>query len=412
MQTVLTILSTIAIMANTLSSEAKPVEMTYITSPDTETVSSGITPTSFSKIVSFDRTVFDFGDILLSDGPVKCSFTAKNISSKPIVIYNVVSSCGCTEVKWTREPILPGKTGRISATYSNDEGAYPFDKTLTVYISDIKKPIILRLRGVSHSKKLSLNQMYGTAFGDLAFKDADIKCGNLEQGQQKSGEVTIANLGSNPAKISFDDVTPGLKLIVSPNPIPSRSTAKMTYTITASKDKWGRNYYYATPLVDGKSYKATVTDSAEEEADSERGAMNATDLNPLLGEGKSQIGIWAFTKENFGDLSQDEIDNGSEPLFSASTCSFGKMKRGKTIDAVFKGSNQGKNTFVVHKVDSDSPNTYNYYFPNVKPGANAHCKVRFSTANLPKGETLVILTLTTNSPLRPVINLYITGWII
>lgn len=412
MHTVLTILSAISIMANTSTFEVKTIGMLEVSTSDTESISKGVEPTSFSRIISFDRTVFDFGDILLSDGPVRCSFIAKNISSKPIVIYNVISSCGCTEVKWSREPILPGKTGKISATYSNDEGAYPFDKTLTVYVSDIKKPIILRLRGVSHNKKLSLNQMYGTAFGDLAFKDADIKCGNLEQGQEKSSEVTIANLGGNPIKISFENITTGLKLTVNPNPIPAKSTAKMTYTITSSREKWGRNYYYATPLVDGKSYKAIVTDSGKEETDSERGAMNATDLNPQLGKGKSQIGIWAFTKENFGDLTQDQIDNGSEPIFSASNCSFGKMKRGKTIDAVFNVTNQGKSTLIVHKVDSDNPSTYNYYFPNLKPGAKGHYRLRLSTANLPKGETLVILTLTTNSPLRPVINLYITGFII
>ena len=51
----------------------------------------------FGGVVEFDKTVHDFGDILQSDGPVSCSYSVKNISNEPLVIYNVVSSCGCTE---------------------------------------------------------------------------------------------------------------------------------------------------------------------------------------------------------------------------------------------------------------------------------------------------------------------------
>lgn len=52
----------------------------------------------------------------------------------------------------------------------NDEGPYPFDKTLTVYMSGLKKPVVLRLRGVVHEKKLSLNELYPQRRGSLALK--------------------------------------------------------------------------------------------------------------------------------------------------------------------------------------------------------------------------------------------------
>ena len=71
--------------------------------------------------LEIDKTVHNFGDILLGSGPVSCTFTVKNTGSKPAVIYNVTSSCGCTDVNWTKEPLMPGKTGKISVTYTNDE---------------------------------------------------------------------------------------------------------------------------------------------------------------------------------------------------------------------------------------------------------------------------------------------------
>jgi Protein of unknown function (DUF1573). len=105
------------------------------------------------EVVEFDRTVHDFGDISVNDGPVTCTFTVKNIGKEPIAIYEVVTSCGCTDAQWTREPLQPGKTGTITGTYKNEDGPVPFDKTLTVYIAGVSKPVILRMRGVVHEKK-------------------------------------------------------------------------------------------------------------------------------------------------------------------------------------------------------------------------------------------------------------------
>jgi hypothetical protein len=37
--------------------------------------------------------------------------------------------------------------------------------------------------------------------------------------------------------------------------------------------------------------------------------------------------------------------------------------------------------------------------------------VDIDTSDMPEGEMLTIVTLTTNSPLRPIVNLFIAGWI-
>ena len=38
-------------------------------------------------IAEFDKTVHDFGDIMLSDGEQNCKFKVKNISAKPMLIH-------------------------------------------------------------------------------------------------------------------------------------------------------------------------------------------------------------------------------------------------------------------------------------------------------------------------------------
>ena len=308
----------------------------------------------FGGIVRLDRTIHDFGDIMVSDGPVTAIFKAENVSSAPMVIYNVVSSCGCTDVEWTRQPLKPGETGSIKATYKNDEGGYPFDKTLTVYFSGVKQPVILHLRGESHTKKVSLNEMYPAKFGNLGLKSVDIKGGNLSQGQQKSGEVKVANLGQKPMKVSFTDVSEGLSVSVDPNPVPARSTATMSFTVTSDRNHWGLNYYYATPVVDGKVYKAVVASSAT--ASSRDDALNVkSQPNPLLGTGSEKVGIFTVTKEDFSSWSKEERDRGSQPMADVSTFEIGKVRKGTKVEAVFGISNLGKSTLRIHKVDTDTP---------------------------------------------------------
>jgi hypothetical protein len=97
----------------------------------------------------FDKTIHDFGTVSIKDGARSCTFTVKNVGDEPLTILSAIPSCGCTGIKWTRESIKPGHSGVIEAVYSNEDGPYPFDKTITVYLSDIKKPVILHLRGVA-----------------------------------------------------------------------------------------------------------------------------------------------------------------------------------------------------------------------------------------------------------------------
>lgn len=339
------------------------------------------TRTTVANAVEFDKTVHDFGDIMLSDGPQSCSFTVKNVSDKPLVINNVISSCGCTDVHWTREPIREGKSGKIDATFSNDQGPHPFDKTLTVYISGLRKPVILRLRGSAHDKKKSLSELFPEHIGSLGLKSREIKLGNMEQDSQRSDAVSVANLGKTPMKVSFANVSQGLDLSVSPNPVPAGGTSKIVYTVTSDRSRWGKNIYKATPVINGTAAKESIE-------------------------------ITAFTKENFASLSEAEKAAGAQPMFEASTFNFGKIKAGAAVEASFAMTNKGKKAFKAYKIDSDSPAaSVSESFPEVAPGKKATLKVRLDTSSLPKGETLIILTLTTNSPLRPIVNLFLAGYV-
>lgn len=335
--------------------------------------------------IEFDKTVHNFGDIIQDSGPVSCTFTLKNIGNKPIVIYNAVTTCGCTKAEWTKEPILPGKTGTISATYTNDEGPYPFDKSITVYLSEPQKPVVLKMRGICMKEKLPLKQTYGIHYGPLALRESYLKCGNMEQGGMKCNSVTVANISDKPIRVGFKDISEFLEIHVTPDVIPANSTAELSFCVTADRSRWGRNYYHATPVIDGKTYRNT--------------------------DGEEKITVWANTKESFEGMSDEQKSKAARPHFESSTYTFGKIRRGQTVHAEFSFKNVGSTCLNIYKVDVDAPSWSHSDIPSAKPGETVKFRVHLDTEDLPAGETLAIVSLTTNSPLRPIVNIFITGWL-
>lgn len=69
----------------------------------------------------------------IPEGPaVSFDFDFKNIGKEPIVLSTVQASCGCTTPNWSKEPILPGKSSKITATYNTQGRPGAFTKTITV----------------------------------------------------------------------------------------------------------------------------------------------------------------------------------------------------------------------------------------------------------------------------------------
>ena len=67
--------------------------------------------------LTFDTPRWDFGTIQELDGPVSHTFTGENRGDKPLVILDVVTSCGCTVPRFSKRPILPGEKTEITVTY-------------------------------------------------------------------------------------------------------------------------------------------------------------------------------------------------------------------------------------------------------------------------------------------------------
>jgi len=81
--------------------------------------------------IEFSTKVHDFGTLQEGD-PAVAEFTFTNTGKEPLIIQNVRPSCGCTTPYWSKDPIAPGKTGVIKASYGTKGRPGSFNKTVTV----------------------------------------------------------------------------------------------------------------------------------------------------------------------------------------------------------------------------------------------------------------------------------------
>jgi hypothetical protein len=95
--------------------------------------------------LAFVKEEHDFKTV--GEGPVAdYEFVFTNKGKEPIIISQVHASCGCTTPSWPKEPILPGKTASIKASYATAGRPGPFTKNITVLSNAGSK--ILTIKGV------------------------------------------------------------------------------------------------------------------------------------------------------------------------------------------------------------------------------------------------------------------------
>lgn len=98
-----------------------------------------------ADVAKFNSETIDMGK-LKQGTPTKGTFTVTNIGTEPLIIEQANPTCGCTISDYTKEPIAPGKTGVINATY-NAANAGHFDKHLTVKFAGIDEVKSITLTG-------------------------------------------------------------------------------------------------------------------------------------------------------------------------------------------------------------------------------------------------------------------------
>lgn len=80
--------------------------------------------------MAWTSTTIDFGKIEQGK-PVSAEFEFQNPTMVPLIISSVRPTCGCTIADYPKEPVPPGKSGKISVTF-NAASSGMFTKSIIV----------------------------------------------------------------------------------------------------------------------------------------------------------------------------------------------------------------------------------------------------------------------------------------
>ena len=97
--------------------------------------------------VSINSTVIDFGSFPKEEKQER-SFILTNTGKGLLVIQDIVTSCGCTKVEYSKEPVRPGERLEVKVIYEAEQAEY-FNKTITVYCNAEDSPLRLTVKGTA-----------------------------------------------------------------------------------------------------------------------------------------------------------------------------------------------------------------------------------------------------------------------
>ena len=97
--------------------------------------------------VSVNQTELDFGTFSKEEKQER-SFVLTNTGNGLLAIQDIVTSCGCTKVEYSKEPVRPGGTLEVKVTYEAEQAEY-FNKTITVYCNAEDSPLRLTVKGTA-----------------------------------------------------------------------------------------------------------------------------------------------------------------------------------------------------------------------------------------------------------------------
>ena len=87
----------------------------------------------------------DFGTIPFA-GEAHRTFRISNTGSSRLVVYDIQTSCGCTEVAYSKEPVSIGEDIEVSVVYKPDQRG-TFNKTLSIYSNGSEFPLVVTISG-------------------------------------------------------------------------------------------------------------------------------------------------------------------------------------------------------------------------------------------------------------------------
>jgi hypothetical protein len=313
----------------------------------------------------------DFGVFNEEAGPQKYDFVLSNTGREPLVIQNVVASCGCTTPEWTRQPIPAGGKGRLTAIYDPKDRPGPFNKTLSVYTNTKPEVTVIVIKGEVKPREKTVEELFTFPVGSVRFESPQLAFTNVKKTEKKIRVMPVVNTSSAPVKIEFDQLPAHLTLKANPETLKPGQKGIVEGTYDATKNaNWG----------------------------------NVSDMVKVKLNGVAQENVYYYVSanlvEDFSSMSKEAML--SAPVFKleSNAIDLGKIKGSTQNEVEFKYTNTGKNDLFIRHVKATCGCTavqQGNQGTAIKPGQSSSIKATFNSGGY-SGKVTKAIYVYTNDP--------------
>ncbi|HLN19932.1 MAG TPA: DUF1573 domain-containing protein [Bacteroidales bacterium] len=315
----------------------------------------------------------DFGTFKEEAGRQTYDFIFTNTGTQPLVIQNVVASCGCTTPEWTKQPVPPGGKAKVTAIYDPKDRPGAFNKTLSVYTNTKPEVTVLTIKGEVTPREKTVEELFTFPVAGVRFESVQLAFTNIKKNEKKIRVMQVINTSKEPVKIEFDNLPAHLQLKVNPEVLKPGQKGLVEGTYDATKNSgWGN-----------------VSDIVR------------VKLNGVPQE-NSYYYISANLVEDFSSLTKEQLANAPVFKLDATTVDLGKIKGNTQNDVEFKFVNAGKSDLFIRNVRASCGCTAiqqgNQADP-IKPGQSSSIKATFNSGSY-SGKVTKAIYVYANDPLK------------
>ena len=325
--------------------------------------------------LKFDKVEHDFGDIDETKGEVYTSFKYENVGSKPLVIYCVNTTCGCTTPVFSREPLMPGESETIKVGFDPVNQYGVTRKSIFIRANVEGGAVTLTISANVSPRPKTLEDFYPVLLSN------GVRMQDLE-----------ANFGNTPRTKTATRI---LKII---------NTSDKIVNVTASKplNKWLTAYVEQNELKPDETtnfiFKVTPNDL-------NLWGLYTADL-PVFVNGKEQYynaHVRAIFIDDFAKLNPEQRRNAPKATINSKFYHFSTVEYNKELEHSFYIKNTGKSPLEIRDVEANKSVKTVLSDTTVMPGQTAKLTVKLFSDDL--SAIAQMIRVITNDPANPVLEI-------
>jgi hypothetical protein len=336
------------------------------------------------KPLQFREESFDFGVVAEDGGPVNHEFSFTNNSGRHVKIIAVKPSCGCTTPDWSKEPVAPGKTGFIQASFNPKGRPGYFNKSLTVTTDLDANPVVLHIKGHVGSSGKPNELEFRASKGNWKLRAASFNMGKVFlKDEFVLKEFPVYNGGEKPVAYTGKYVGPEyINVMVEPSTLApgEQGVVKIGYN--------GKR----------KNAYGFQSDNVEIHTDDV--------VNPV-----KSFSVYATLEDFFPSLSSEELSKAPQLVLPENSIDFGRIKQKEASVREINFTNAGKRELELRSLQGNCTCvTASAAQSKLKPGETSTLKISFNPQER-KGTQQKAVTIYSNDPRQPVQRIIFSAYV-